>query len=50
MCLGSGEPIGKARLEAIPWAKYSIGFAEKLEKGLVKEPDEFSDEPDEDAA
>ena len=40
ICLGTGEPIGKARLEAQPWAKYSVDFARKLEKGLVFEPEE----------
>lgn len=51
LCLGSGKPIGKARLKAIPWAKYSIEFANKLEQGLVKEPNEdMDDQPDETAA
>ncbi len=40
ICLGTGKPIPKARLEAKPWAKYTIKFAEKLEKGLVEEPQE----------
>ncbi len=40
ICLGTGQPILRARLEAQPWAKYSIEFAQKLEKGLVLEPDE----------
>ena len=40
ICLGTGEPISKARLEAKPWAKYSVEFARKLEKGLVLEPQE----------
>lgn len=35
-CEGSGKPIPKARLEAIPWAKYCVEYAGKLEKGLVK--------------
>jgi RNA polymerase-binding protein DksA len=35
ICLGTGEPIGKARLQAIPWAKYSVEFAGLLEQGLV---------------
>lgn len=38
ICEGSGETIPKARLEAIPWARYSVKFAEKMEKGLVEEP------------
>ncbi len=37
ICLGTGKPISRARLEAQPWAKYSVEYAEKLEKGLVSE-------------
>ncbi len=33
--LGTGKPIGKPRLQAIPWAKYSVQFAGRLERGLV---------------
>ncbi len=48
ICEGSGEPIGKARLKAIPWAKYSVAYAELLEKGLVQEvTDEEYENPDE---
>ena len=36
ICQGSGKPIPKARLEAIPWAKYCVEYASMLEKGLVK--------------
>lgn len=38
LCLGNNKPIGRARLNAIPWTKYSIEFASQLEQGLVKEP------------
>ncbi len=31
-CEGTGQPISKARLEAQPWAKYSIEHARKMEK------------------
>ena len=48
LCLGDGTPIGKARLTAIPWAKYGIDFATKLEQGLVEAPRD--DYPDETAA
>ena len=34
ICLGSGKPIAKARLQAKPWAKYSVEYARKIEKGL----------------
>ncbi len=32
ICEGTGEPIGQPRLEAQPWAKYSIEHARKLER------------------
>ncbi len=35
ICLGTGTPIHKARLEARPWAKYCIEYARLIEKGLV---------------
>lgn len=31
LCEGSGEPIGFRRLEARPWARYSIAYKEMLE-------------------
>lgn len=37
ICEGTGEPISKARLEAKPWARYCVEYAQKLEKGLVAE-------------
>lgn len=40
ICPGTGRHILKARLEAQPWAKYSVEFAKKLEKGLILEPQE----------
>lgn len=36
ICEGSGKSIPRARLEAIPWAKYCIAYASMLEKGLAK--------------
>lgn len=38
ICLGTGEPIGTARLRAKPWARYTIDYARKLEQGLVRQP------------
>ena len=35
ICLGTGQSITKARLEAQPWAKHCIDYAQKLESGLV---------------
>jgi DnaK suppressor protein len=37
ICLGTSKPIGKARLEAKPWAKYCIDYARQVEKGLAEE-------------
>jgi RNA polymerase-binding protein DksA len=34
ICEGTGKPIGKARLEAQPWARYSIEYARKIERRL----------------
>ena len=31
ICEGTGRPISKARLEAQPWARYSIDYARQLE-------------------
>ena len=36
-CMHTGQQIGLARLEAIPWAKYSVEAQELLEKGLLSE-------------
>ena len=45
ICLGTGTPIGAARLRARPWAKYCIDYARKVEQGLVR-PDENEGEDD----
>ena len=37
ICQGSEKPIPKARLEAIPWARYCIEYASMLEKGLTRD-------------
>jgi DnaK suppressor protein len=37
ICEGTGKPIPKARLEAQPWARYSIEYTRMLEEGLVQE-------------
>jgi RNA polymerase-binding protein DksA len=41
ICEGSGKSIPKARLEAMPWARYCVEYARLLEKGLVREKDSF---------
>lgn len=43
ICEGSGEPIPKARLDAIPWAKYCVACARLLERGLVNQKDYFDE-------
>ena len=32
ICLGTGKPISKARLQARPWARYCIEYARSLER------------------
>ena len=54
-CLGTGKSINKARLMAIPWTKFSIEFASKLEQGLVSlddidDLDDDDEQPDATAA
>lgn len=39
ICKATGKPIAKARLEAKPWAKYTVEYARMLEQGLVTEPE-----------
>jgi len=42
VCEGSGKPIPKTRLEAIPWARYCVEYATLLEKGLVQRETSFN--------
>ncbi len=50
ICLGTGEPIAKLRLEAKPWAKFSIEYARLVERGQAPEISGDEDgEPDEDS-
>ncbi|MEZ6197595.1 MAG: TraR/DksA C4-type zinc finger protein [Planctomycetota bacterium] len=35
VCEGSGEKIPKARLDAIPWCRYTVVYQEKLERGEI---------------
>ena len=37
ICEGTGKPIPKARLEAQPWARYSVEYARMIEEGRVPE-------------
>ncbi len=36
-CVISGAEIPMKRLEAVPWAKYTIAVQEQIEKGLIDE-------------
>jgi DnaK suppressor protein len=36
ICEGTGKPISRVRLEAKPWARHSLEYTLKLEKGLVR--------------
>lgn len=46
ICLGTGEPIGRARLEARPWCKYSIEYQRQIEKGMVRPGEDDRYNPD----
>jgi RNA polymerase-binding protein DksA len=39
ICEGTGEPIARARLEAIPYARHSIEYQRKVESGEVLDGD-----------
>ncbi len=39
ICQGSGKPIPKPRLEAIPWARYCVEYASISEKKLTTKQD-----------
>lgn len=43
ICEATGQPIGRIRLEAKPYARYCIDYARKLEQGLIKEVEETED-------
>ena len=45
ICEGNGEPIRKARLKAIPWARYCLKCARLAEMGVLGS-DDLSDGPD----
>ncbi|MHC4196158.1 MAG: TraR/DksA family transcriptional regulator [Planctomycetota bacterium] len=40
ICEVTGKTILKARLEATPWARYSVEYARRLEQGLAEVPEE----------
>ena len=42
ICEGTGEPIARARLEAIPYARYSIDYQRKVEAGEINDDEDES--------
>jgi DnaK suppressor protein len=36
VCEGTGKPINKIRLEAQPWARFSIDYARQMERGFIR--------------
>ncbi|HEX5138033.1 MAG TPA: TraR/DksA family transcriptional regulator [Planctomycetota bacterium] len=47
ICEGTGDPIPRPRLEAIPWARYSVDYQRRLEAGEVEEEEELVGAPGE---
>jgi RNA polymerase-binding protein DksA len=41
ICEGTGKPIERERLNAIPWARYSVEYANQKEKGLGRRNEYF---------
>ncbi len=37
ICEGTGKPISRARLDAQPWARYSVEYAKMIEEGRAPE-------------
>jgi RNA polymerase-binding protein DksA len=50
ICEGTGEPIPRPRLEAIPHARYSVGYQRKLEAGEVEVDEDALDGEGDDEA
>lgn len=48
VCVGTGQPISKARLTARPWSKYGIEYARMVEKGLVRPGESMMDDEGDD--
>jgi len=43
ICEGTGQPIPKERLEAIPWARYCATYASLLERGFIEKKYSFDE-------
>lgn len=50
ICEGNNEPIPKARLKAIPWARYCVACASLSEKGLLVREGSFDESDYDDQA
>jgi len=48
VCLGTGKSIPKVRLDAVPWAKYTIEYSRLLEQGKVGRNDDDDNDKDSD--
>ena len=46
ICMGTGKQIPKVRLEAVPWAKYTIEYSRMLEQGKVSRDNGQSSDED----
>jgi RNA polymerase-binding protein DksA len=51
ICEGTGQPIPKERLEAMPWARYCAAYASLLEGGFIEkkyslDESDYNDETD----
>ena len=46
VCQGTGKPIPRVRLEAVPWTKYTIEYAGLLESGKIQRDTSAPDEDD----
>jgi DnaK suppressor protein len=44
ICQGTGKPIPRVRLEAVPWAKYTIDYSRLLEAGKIDQESGLSTE------
>ncbi len=46
ICQGTGNPIPRVRLEAVPWAKYTIEYSRLLESGKLNRDSAASSDDD----
>ncbi len=47
ICEGTDDPIAVARLEAKPWARYSVEYARMMEQGKIPQEEEEEEEEEE---